>query len=198
MNPTTRSFVFAAACIGLSFVTPVYATSTVNPPNPDDFQISESPGQYTVSNLSTAWYIWGFGVSNPAAVSGATATSTFTNWSGVVTQLDFGQSIPVSAFAYATGDADLSDINNPVLITVNLANYIGPGMTVDKFHFTPGVVASDFGLLLIDANGDLAQVNGITTDATTPLPAALPLFASGAGVLGFFGWRRKRKAIATA
>ena len=30
----------------------------------------------------------------------------------------------------------------------------------------------------------------------TPLPAALPLFASGMGVLGFFGWRRKRKALA--
>jgi hypothetical protein len=27
----------------------------------------------------------------------------------------------------------------------------------------------------------------------TPLPAALPLFASGLGALGFFGWRRKRK-----
>ena len=32
----------------------------------------------------------------------------------------------------------------------------------------------------------------------TPLPAALPLFASGAGVLGFLGWRRKRKALAAA
>ncbi len=30
----------------------------------------------------------------------------------------------------------------------------------------------------------------------TPLPAALPLFASGAGVLGFLGWRRKRKQAA--
>src|SRR6185437_7006205 len=28
----------------------------------------------------------------------------------------------------------------------------------------------------------------------TPLPAALPLFASGLGGLGFLGWRRKRKA----
>jgi hypothetical protein len=27
----------------------------------------------------------------------------------------------------------------------------------------------------------------------TPLPGALPLFAGGAAVLGFFGWRRKRK-----
>lgn len=29
--------------------------------------------------------------------------------------------------------------------------------------------------------------------STTPLPAALPLFASGLGALGLLGWRRKRK-----
>jgi CHRD domain len=28
----------------------------------------------------------------------------------------------------------------------------------------------------------------------TPLPAALPLFATGLGAMGLFGWRRKRKA----
>jgi hypothetical protein len=32
--------------------------------------------------------------------------------------------------------------------------------------------------------------------ATTPLPAALPLFASGLGALGLVSWRRKRKARA--
>jgi hypothetical protein len=32
----------------------------------------------------------------------------------------------------------------------------------------------------------------------TPLPAALPLFATGLGVLGLLGWRRKRKAAALA
>jgi hypothetical protein len=32
----------------------------------------------------------------------------------------------------------------------------------------------------------------------TPLPAALPLFASGLGALGLFGWRRTRKAAALA
>ncbi len=30
----------------------------------------------------------------------------------------------------------------------------------------------------------------------TPLPATLPLFASGLGVMGLFGWRRKRKSAA--
>ena len=33
---------------------------------------------------------------------------------------------------------------------------------------------------------------------TTPLPAALPLFATGLGGLGLFGWRKKRKARASA
>jgi hypothetical protein len=32
----------------------------------------------------------------------------------------------------------------------------------------------------------------------TPLPAALPLFATGLGGLGLLGWRRKRKAAAAA
>jgi hypothetical protein len=34
--------------------------------------------------------------------------------------------------------------------------------------------------------------------AQTPLPAALPLFATGLGGLGLLGWRRKRKAQAVA
>jgi hypothetical protein len=34
--------------------------------------------------------------------------------------------------------------------------------------------------------------------ATTPLPAALPLFATGLGALGLLGRRRKRKAAAVA
>lgn len=37
-------------------------------------------------------------------------------------------------------------------------------------------------------------VDEIPTMQPTPLPAALPLFAAGAGVVGAFGWRRQRKA----
>jgi hypothetical protein len=36
------------------------------------------------------------------------------------------------------------------------------------------------------------------TISQTPLPAALPLFATGLGALGLLGWRRKRKAAALA
>ena len=42
-------------------------------------------------------------------------------------------------------------------------------------------------------------IYGITGDLVpTPLPAALPLFASGLGALGLLGWRRKRKSAALA
>ena len=34
------------------------------------------------------------------------------------------------------------------------------------------------------------------TDTNTPLPATLPLFASGVGALGLLGWRKKQKAAA--
>jgi hypothetical protein len=36
----------------------------------------------------------------------------------------------------------------------------------------------------------------INTANATPLPAALPLFATGLGAFGLLGWRRKRKAAA--
>jgi hypothetical protein len=36
----------------------------------------------------------------------------------------------------------------------------------------------------------------LVISATTPLPAALPLFATGLGVMGLLGWRRKRKGNA--
>jgi hypothetical protein len=47
---------------------------------------------------------------------------------------------------------------------------------------------------------DSLTVNSLTVDTltTTPIPAALPLFASGLGALGVVGWRRKRKAKAAA
>jgi hypothetical protein len=48
-----------------------------------------------------------------------------------------------------------------------------------------------FGSIVID------DVSVVETAGATPLPAALPLFASGLGALGLLGWRRKRKSRAS-
>ena len=42
------------------------------------------------------------------------------------------------------------------------------------------------------------QILGSETVNAVPLPAAFPLFATGLGVIGLIGWRRKRKAAALA
>ena len=41
------------------------------------------------------------------------------------------------------------------------------------------------------------QISGLEPLDPTPLPAALPLFATGLGAMGLFGWRRKRKNAVT-
>jgi hypothetical protein len=46
------------------------------------------------------------------------------------------------------------------------------------------------------ATGSSGGSVSVTPVSATPLPAALPLFATGLGAMGLFGWRRKRKAPA--
>jgi hypothetical protein len=70
------------------------------------------------------------------------------------------------------------------------------GFTPDQYlwnFWTRGSV----GGVAVGGNPGLADFAPDNSDASvTPLPAALPLFASGGGLLGFLGWRRKRKNAA--
>jgi outer membrane lipase/esterase len=50
----------------------------------------------------------------------------------------------------------------------------------------------------LSAAGQLIEANYVFSLIETPLPAALPLFATGLGVLGLLGWRRKKKPAALA
>jgi hypothetical protein len=51
------------------------------------------------------------------------------------------------------------------------------------------------GIHLTEA-GEIITADFIEQELATPLPAALPLFATGLGALGLLGWRRKRKNAA--
>jgi len=79
----------------------------------------------------------------------------------------------------------------------------------DPSLITPGVFNSSGTLLLSLLAGDTYgfyvfsadSISGradiaVTGLATTPVPAALPLFASALAGLGFLGWRRKKEATA--
>jgi hypothetical protein len=63
----------------------------------------------------------------------------------------------------------------------------GPDPGADCSGVVPDVRYNAFLNVLDVPDGDL-------TVTTTPLPAALPLFASGLGALGLLGWLRRRRA----
>ena len=71
-------------------------------------------------------------------------------------------------------------------LAVSIAGYCG-APTSAYLKGPGGIVQSD--VSLGRAGGD---------EVATPLPAALPLFATGLGGLGLLGWRRKKKAAALA
>ena len=91
---------------------------------------------------------------------------------------------------------------NPGDLTAILAN---PNFSNGEFALPAGVdtitgtwlgyVGTGDGALVVSSQVLPCQDCG---PAPTPLPAALPLFASGLGALGLLGWRRKRKATAAA
>lgn len=80
---------------------------------------------------------------------------------------------------------------NSAFASYNLASAIGP-ITGAPFINPSVSFETSAGPLLISTAGNS------TFTATLPEPAALPLFATGLGVLGLLGWSRKRKAQALA
>jgi hypothetical protein len=92
--------------------------------------------------------------------------------------------------------ADILDTHNVAFGTYNLSTSIGP-LTGDFGLINPGFsFPTTAGALIINSlvtNPTFTAAAGATA---TPLPAALPLFATGIGGLGLLGWRRKRKAQA--
>jgi hypothetical protein len=51
----------------------------------------------------------------------------------------------------------------------------------------------DCGVTSNECTENIADAGYVTDVSSTPIPAALPLFATGLGAMGLLGWRRKRK-----
>ena len=89
------------------------------------------------------------------------------------TRLVLGADATVGSGGAVTLHAD----GSPPIPTVLLAETGGWQDVGPYFAFIPGTIY-------------------VFSDVETPLPAALPLFATGLGALGLLGWRRKKKAQA--
>jgi hypothetical protein len=118
-------------------------------------------------------------------VTGTTPQQTFT--------LAAGASTPFSA-ALTLGPVSLA------VITTLLNQYTGPGTFNANLSTLTGITILGGGgnIAATQATNAIGEVDVEydfvnSANSTTPLPAALPLFASGLGALGLLGWRRKRK-----
>jgi len=81
-------------------------------------------------------------------------------------------------------------------------NAIGVSSLPQVFGFSQ-TIASFVRLQILSNNGGTFNTGfgEVAFDGSTsvvPLPAALPLFGTGLGIMGFIGWRRKRRMAAQA
>ena len=94
------------------------------------------------------------------------------------------------------------DFNGEYLIDTSVTTF--PSYVLDSSSVLPGgnpTITIVGNTLEIDFHGlTFAPGSQLVLDfgpvSQTPLPAALPLFATGLGAFGLLGWRRKRKAQA--
>jgi hypothetical protein len=117
-------------------------------------------------------------------------TGTLLNFTGFVT-VTSGQNITVThddGLTLIIGGLTVINQPGPTAPTTTMVAYGGPSGNL-PFQLVYGECCQGAAVLQID----------LPLSSAVPLPAALPLFASGLGAMGLFGWRRKRKkAVANA
>ena len=134
--------------------------------NTVDYGITTTPGTYPISGTVSV-------------TNGSTTTNAFGNNVGIDSF-----SIPATSLAAGT-----------YYLVLAHAIAIGPEPTVYWDQNSGPSTATDF-LIGGAIPSEFFSILGTNTVSSVPLPATLPLFATGLAGLGLLGWRRKRKAIA--
>jgi len=145
-------------------------------------------------NSTTNGNFFGFGVGTgntkwvgfpdgSATIVFANPTHAFGFWITGVEAAAFGTSISVTGI----------DVDGTVFGILPQLNAAGGASFFGLWDTSPF-----FAIAISSASfGDAWGIDNVSFEiAQTPIPAALPLFATGLGALGLLGWRRKRKALA--
>jgi hypothetical protein len=117
-----------------------------------------------------------------------------------------GQAVQFNPTTVGTGVLNTLDTNAPITGTMSVvASIFGPGNTpITEGSITYTIVDDGFLGNTFAISWAMTCANDVIQGAipsgglqgSTPLPAALPLFAGGLGMIGFFGSRRKKRLAA--
>lgn len=173
-------------------------------------------GGFAVSNSFT--------LTQNSVLTGVTFGAWTWTPAGPLTAVDWGitataATYPISGTASVTTGAALSPASSygfGGLYTVSLDSFSLPNISLAAGAYYLVLQNAVGGYALWDMNfGSSAATQGVPAlstsrsirssesfqiigeVATTPLPATLPLFVSGAGLLSYLGWRRKKKSGST-
>jgi len=176
------------------------AATMITTPETHDFTVSPKSPNLSQASTSVSFHTFNQALGTLTGV-GYSINSSF------VSDSPLNYTASISTFGNELISPSSSGPNFSVAFNddANASLYIGNGITTFDVVFQlidnslDGVViwsgAGDTlpGLMLAY---DYTPFVTIPPPVTTPIPTALPLFASGAGLLGFLGRRRKRKLIA--
>jgi hypothetical protein len=101
----------------------------------------------------------------------------------------FGHIITNTAMFQFNANSSTLFTSTALPTSLNLADFITPRFSL--LEEDDLVTGAPFGVLGLEFD-----VTNVSVGSETPLPAALPLFATGLGAFGLLGWRRKRKDAA--
>ena len=136
------------------------------------------------------------------SVLGTLSTGDITAWNLVIKNAS-------GSFTLTNANSTDTVSGNDLVATSSVLTFDFPSTSGGFFAIsTPGVTdafqlldagLSSAGLLSVTVSGSTMSGDAFTSNTigtATPLPVALPLFATGLGAIGLLGWRRKRKAQA--
>ena len=157
----------------------------------DSFTLSQAStvtgvnfGAWNYPDVTMASVHWGIATASGIYTDTATATVTSVLTGGIGSGF-----FPVSADSFSTGSVSLAAGTTYYLV---LQNAVADPLSHPFFWDINNGPSTATQLNGSPIGSESFQIIGNNVSAT-PLPAALPLFATGLGAFGLLGWRRKRK-----
>jgi hypothetical protein len=150
------------------------------------------------TNGHTHNYSYGAPLTITATINGfsqtVTADTSHDIYNSQITSLENAYQGITEFFVYAVSGANNIEVTS-YCVTAHCAKLMSNIHDIGSVNFAgiPGDTGGYFADFQ-DGTGFYFNTTSMQAANETPLPAALPLFATGLGVMGLLGWRRKRKS----